>query len=274
MWIRNAAGAVLLAASTTHAGTGTFENLRASGNVMASATGTIVGERFDVPAATTTKAGDDLDVHPLSGAIDFAPTLGPVSGGAGGSFNATVIDNVLKGAAGAGATARATPDAFASNDILVSASSSMTLSFTLARTVAADLHVALRRVEGYATVRTTLSGPTIQPIIEMERTGDIARTMILPAGDYHLTFTQLAAAGTESASSDPKAESRGTASFSLAVDPCGADCNGDNKVDLLDFICFQQRVKDQVEIADLNDDGRVDVLDMFVFHELFLGGCD
>ena len=275
MVFRTAVAAVfLLAASTTHAGTGSFENLRASGNVVTSATGTIVGEAFDVPAATTTRSGEDLDTHPLSGSIDFAPRLGPVKGKAGGMFTATVIDNVLKGAASGSVSARAEEDITETNEILLSASSSVTLSFSLARTVAADLNIAMRRTEGYSKVRATLSGPALQPTIEMEDTGDMDRTLILPPGDYRITFTHLTAAGAKSSTDENESDSRGSASFSLALDPCGADCNGDGTLDLLDFICFQQRVKDKIELADLNDDGRIDVLDFFVFNELFVGGCD
>jgi hypothetical protein len=252
---------------------GAFEKLRASATASAEASGRLRGEIFDVPAATSRSESDDLGERPLSGSIIAAPRVGFVSGTGAAGYTAGADRNVISGSAsGVVSAKRADDDKDGDNSMLLTATSTVTFDFTLVRTVVADLAVALQRDDGYTQVRTSLSGPATHPQLDLARQGDASQKLILPPGDYHLTFMHLTGASVDK--DDDEAESQGAASFSLALDPCGADCNGDNTLNVLDFICFQAMMNDKADQADVNADGRLDIMDMIVFQELFTGGCD
>lgn len=251
-----------------------LENVKATGVVSADVAGKVVGETFSVPASTSRSSTRDLDIHPLADAINFSPNVLFVQGVAGAGYSASVHDNVITGSSSGAVSAKADQGGAAPNSLVMSTQSTMTFDFQLVHTVAADLNIALQREEGFSTVHTSLSGPATQPKIELEATGNAGRQLILAPGTYRLTFTHLTAAAAESNAPEPTSDSKGGATFSFAVDPCGADCNGDHKLDILDFICFQQRIDDRMQKADLNDDGKFDILDMIVFQELFVSGCN
>jgi len=252
---------------------GAFDKLRAGATLRADASGKVVGESFDVPAATSRSASSDLLDSPLVDSISIAPTVGFVSGSGSGSYTAGASKNVLTASSSGVASVKLKKqDEAQPNNMLLTTASTVTFDFTLVRTVAAELGVALQRADGFTHVRTSLSGPLTHPQIDLQSSGDASRKLILPPGDYRLTFIHLTGAATTDEAEE--VESKASASFSLAVDPCGADCNGDNTLDVLDFICFQQIMADEVDRADVNNDGRIDVLDMVVFQELFVGGCE
>jgi len=54
---------------------------------------------------------------------------------------------------------------------------------------------------------------------------------------------------------------------------CPADCNGDDALDVLDFICFQSLFVEGDTAADCNEDGTLDVLDFICFQGAFAEGC-
>jgi hypothetical protein len=232
-----------------------------------------MGEAFDIPAATSRSASDDLLETPLRDSISIAPSVGLLSGAGAGGYSAGASKNMLTGSSSAVVNTKLKAnDEVKTNSMVLTTTSMVTYDFTLARTVAADLAVALQRADGFTQVRTSLSGPVTHPQIDLLRQGDASRKLILPPGDYRLTFMHMTGAATDE--QENETESSGAASFTLAVDPCGADCNGDNTLDVLDFICFQQMMDDKFERADMNNDGLIDILDMVVFQELFVGGCD
>jgi len=263
-----------MAVTPAWAGKGSLEDLKASASITADASGKLLGEAFDIPASTSRSASSNLDENPLADAISIAPDLTLVSGAAGASYSTFVSDHEIGAAARATISAKARKSEERPSDLLLTTASSLTFTFALAHTVAADLSVAHSSEEGFSRVRTTLSGPAIQPLVDMEDSGEVSRSLILPPGSYRLTFTHLTAAGVETDEAEPEDEAKGSASFKLAVDPCGADCNGDNTLDILDFICFQQKIEDRAQKADMNNDGKFDILDMIVFQDLFVSGCD
>lgn len=58
---------------------------------------------------------------------------------------------------------------------------------------------------------------------------------------------------------------------------CYADCDystGIHELDILDFVCFQQRFVDGHPYADCNGDGSLDILDFVCFQQAFLEGCE
>jgi len=54
---------------------------------------------------------------------------------------------------------------------------------------------------------------------------------------------------------------------------CEADCDGDGTATVLDFVCFQGQVSDQLPAADCNGDGAWDVVDYICFQQLYAAGC-
>lgn len=266
--------AVLVAAASAVATEGSFQGLKANASLSADASGKIMGERFSIPATTSRQASRELDHQPIADAISFHPDLAFVEGAAGASYSAMVRGNLISGTARSTVSVEANNHEEADSNLLLTTSASVSFDFTLPHTVAANLAVALSNGDGFGKVRTTLIGPAMQPMLDLERSGDLGRSLILPPGSYRLTFTHLAAAAVESSSPEPEAEASSGAQFSLSVDPCGADCNGDNVLNVLDYICFQQRMQDRHDKSDLNNDGKFDILDMVVFQELFVSGCD
>ena len=57
------------------------------------------------------------------------------------------------------------------------------------------------------------------------------------------------------------------------VENCIGDCNDDGKLDVLDFICFQQEWNLQTLCGDCNGDGVYDILDFVCFHNEWKQGC-
>ena len=266
--------AVMVAAGGAAATESSFEGLSAKASLSADASGKLLGERFTIPATTARKASKELEHQPIADAIIFQPDLGFVEGTAGASYTATVTGNLITGSSKSAVSVEADDTETLDANLMLTTSASVVFDFTLPHTVAADLSVAMSHDEGFGKVRTTLTGPAMQPMLDLERSGDLGRSLILPPGSYRLTFTHLAAAKVETNTPEPEADAKSGARFSLAVDPCGADCNGDNTLDILDYICFQQRMEDRHKKSDLNNDGKFDILDMVVFQELFVSGCD
>ena len=54
---------------------------------------------------------------------------------------------------------------------------------------------------------------------------------------------------------------------------CFADCDGNGMLDILDFVCFQQRFQAGEPDADCNADGVLNVLDFVCFQLMFEEGC-
>jgi hypothetical protein len=54
---------------------------------------------------------------------------------------------------------------------------------------------------------------------------------------------------------------------------CPADCNADEMLNVLDFVCFQQEWQGQTEFGDCNGDGMYNVLDFVCFQQVFQAGC-
>ena len=57
------------------------------------------------------------------------------------------------------------------------------------------------------------------------------------------------------------------------VDACDADCDGNDVLNVLDFVCFQQLFQNEAPAADCNGDGALNVLDFVCFQLTFQGGC-
>jgi subtilisin len=57
------------------------------------------------------------------------------------------------------------------------------------------------------------------------------------------------------------------------VAPCAADCNGDGKANILDFLCFQGLVTNGDMGADCTGDGEINVFDWLCFQGLVTKGC-
>lgn len=54
---------------------------------------------------------------------------------------------------------------------------------------------------------------------------------------------------------------------------CPVDCNNDLRLDILDFVCFQELFAGQDDAADVNGDGVLNILDFVTFQSLFQQGC-
>jgi hypothetical protein len=54
---------------------------------------------------------------------------------------------------------------------------------------------------------------------------------------------------------------------------CAADCNGDGALNILDFVCFQNKWQAQDAAGDCNGDGAYNILDFVCFQGLFVAGC-
>ena len=87
-------------------------------------------------------------------------------------------------------------------------------------------------------------------------------------GDYIDDFVEAQAGGTP-----------GTGGLNLPAgllfvpNPCTADCNGDGGLDILDFVCFQQKFLDGDPAADCNGDGAFSILDFVCYQDAFTQGC-
>jgi hypothetical protein len=55
---------------------------------------------------------------------------------------------------------------------------------------------------------------------------------------------------------------------------CYADCNHDNRLDVFDFLCFQDLFQGGDPAADCDDSGHLDVFDFLCFQDEFIAGCD
>jgi hypothetical protein len=54
---------------------------------------------------------------------------------------------------------------------------------------------------------------------------------------------------------------------------CVADCNGNGSLNILDFVCFQQKFQAGDDSADINGDGSLNILDFVAFQQAFQAGC-
>jgi hypothetical protein len=54
---------------------------------------------------------------------------------------------------------------------------------------------------------------------------------------------------------------------------CYADCDGNNRLDVFDFLCFQDRFVSGNRAADCDGNGRFDVFDFLCFQDSFVRGC-
>jgi hypothetical protein len=54
---------------------------------------------------------------------------------------------------------------------------------------------------------------------------------------------------------------------------CIADCNGNGSLNILDFVCFQQKFQAGEQSADINGDGNLNILDFVAFQQKFQQGC-
>ena len=54
---------------------------------------------------------------------------------------------------------------------------------------------------------------------------------------------------------------------------CLADCNGDDVLNILDFVCFQNLFQSGSMAADCNQDGSLNILDFVCFQNAFMDGC-
>ena len=54
---------------------------------------------------------------------------------------------------------------------------------------------------------------------------------------------------------------------------CGADCNGDGALNILDFVCFQGEWQGQTGAGDCDGNGAFNILDFVCFQGLFVAGC-
>ena len=55
--------------------------------------------------------------------------------------------------------------------------------------------------------------------------------------------------------------------------PCYADCNGDKKLDLFDFLCFVNDFNSGGAYSNCNGDGSHDLFDFLCFVNAFNAGC-
>jgi hypothetical protein len=62
----------------------------------------------------------------------------------------------------------------------------------------------------------------------------------------------------------------------IAVAPpgCVADVNGDDDLNILDYITFNALFSEDDPAADINDDGVLNILDFVALHDAFVAGCD
>lgn len=54
---------------------------------------------------------------------------------------------------------------------------------------------------------------------------------------------------------------------------CEADCNGDGRMNILDFVCFQQQWQAKAGAGDCDANGEFDILDFVCYQNLFSAGC-
>jgi len=54
---------------------------------------------------------------------------------------------------------------------------------------------------------------------------------------------------------------------------CVADCDGSGGLNILDFVCFQQKFQAGDPAADINGDGVLNILDFVAFQQAFQAGC-
>ncbi|MGD1916148.1 MAG: M12 family metallo-peptidase [Phycisphaerales bacterium] len=54
---------------------------------------------------------------------------------------------------------------------------------------------------------------------------------------------------------------------------CQADCDGDGRLTLFDFLCFQNAFDSRLPFADCTGDGEFDLFDFLCFQNVFAGGC-
>ena len=55
---------------------------------------------------------------------------------------------------------------------------------------------------------------------------------------------------------------------------CPADCNADDTLNILDFVCFQQQWVQQSDAGDCDANAQLDILDFVCFQQLFTQGCE
>jgi hypothetical protein len=59
----------------------------------------------------------------------------------------------------------------------------------------------------------------------------------------------------------------------LCVGDCAADCNGDDVLNILDFVCFQGEWQAQSPLGDCDENGAYNILDFVCFQQEFQQGC-
>lgn len=106
-----------------------------------------------------------------------------------------------------------------------------------------------------------LTGPAGFPI---DRLG----TSLASAGDLDANGVDDVIVGA------PGFEGPGFAQILMFQGACAADCNGDDALDVLDFVCFQGEWLGQTSTGDCDANGVHDILDFICFQSVFQGGCD
>lgn len=62
--------------------------------------------------------------------------------------------------------------------------------------------------------------------------------------------------------------------YAEPVSLCGADCDANGQLNILDFVCFHESYLAGSACADQNGDGELNILDFVYFQQGFLAGCD
>ena len=59
----------------------------------------------------------------------------------------------------------------------------------------------------------------------------------------------------------------------IAQRDCPADCDGDGRLSIRDFVCFQSHFARGDRAADCNGDGKLNINDFICFQQKFKRGC-